>query len=395
MKCFTKSFTQQPSLSELAIGRAVAVMQSGRLHRYNTPKGEASETDLLEVEFAKYQGSDYCLACSSGGYAMHIALRAAGVQVGDRVLTNAFTLAPVPGAIHNCGAESVLVEVDQNYCIDLRDLANKAEISQAKALLLSHMRGHIADMDELMRICQQHDLLLIEDCAHTMGASWGGKKSGSFGDIACFSTQTYKHINSGEGGLITSNNPQMMAAAILYSGSYMLYENHQAAPDKEYFSEAKLHTPNYSGRMDNLRAAILRPQLTELDSQVQKWNQRYSAIEKELQQCNQVRLPTRSAKENFVGSSIQFSLPARSSTEIAKVVEQCAQRGVSLKWFGDSEPKGYTSKYDSWAYLSEQSKLDRTEEVLASMLDMRIPLTFSVEDCQLIAQIICSVVNNS
>ncbi|OUS30063.1 aminotransferase, partial ['Osedax' symbiont bacterium Rs2_46_30_T18] len=122
MKTFTKSFTQQEPIPESAIEAAVKVMRSGRLHRYNSAAGERSETDLLEIEFADYMDVPYALACSSGGYALHVALCAAGVQAGDKVLCNAFTLAPVPGAIHNSGAVVVLVDVDENYCIDLDDL---------------------------------------------------------------------------------------------------------------------------------------------------------------------------------------------------------------------------------------------------------------------------------
>jgi len=394
MKTFTKSFTQQEPIAQRAIQGAIKVLESGRLHRYNSAEGEVSATDLLEIEFAAYMDTPFALACSSGGYALHVALCAAGVQTGDKVLCNAFTLAPVPGAIHNSGASAVLVEVDENYCIDLEDLQLQAERSGAKYFMMSHMRGHIADMDRVMAICEQYSITLIEDCAHTMGAYWNGKKSGTFGIAACFSTQTYKHLNSGEGGFLISSDSQLMAKAIIYSGSYMLYSNHQAAPEPEVFADIKLHTPNYSGRMDNLRAAILRPQLQNLDRQCQRWNQRYQLIEDVLSQCPKIRLTQRPAKEQFVESTIQFSVPRFSEQQVKAVVEQCAARGVVLKWFGDDVPNGYTSRYDSWRYIEDQRHLKQTEIFLATLLDMRIPLTFSEEDCQLIAQIISEVVSD-
>ena len=105
-----------------------------------------------------------------------------------------------------------------------------------------------------------------------MGAKWKDKKSGSFGKIACFSSQTYKHLNSGEGGFLTTDDPQIMAKAVIHSGSYMLYEKHIARPDMDVFDQIKLQTPNYSGRIDNLRASILRVQLDELDKNCQRWN---------------------------------------------------------------------------------------------------------------------------
>ncbi len=395
MKIFEKSFTQQEGIPEAGIISAIEVMRSGRLHRYNTLPGEKSETDLLELEFAEYMGVPYCLACSSGGYALHIAMRAAGVQAGDKVLCNAFTLAPVPGAIHNSGAVPVLVDVAEDYCIDLDDLETKAAASGARYFMLSHMRGHVADMDRIMAICERYNLFLIEDCAHTMGASWNGTKSGTFGDIACFSTQTYKHINSGEGGFLTTRHPEVMARAIIHSGSYMLFERHFAAPPKEAFEQIRYETPNYSGRMDNLRAAILRPQLADLDHQCQRWNDRYRILEQQFNQCPAIRIPTRPEQEQFVASSIQFSLPGFSAEQIHKVVGECAERGVILKWFGDAEPKDYTSRYDSWRYIEQLPQLPKTEAILSELLDMRIPLTFSESDCQLIGEIICDVVSQN
>jgi dTDP-4-amino-4,6-dideoxygalactose transaminase len=145
MKTFSKSFTQQQSISEEAIARAVEVMRSGRLHRYNTADGKASEVALLESEFAEYLGARFCLARASCGYALHVALRGVGLSPGEPVLCNAFTLSPVPGAIHNAGGYPLLVETGEDYKIDINDLRRKASDSGARVVLLPHMRGHIAD----------------------------------------------------------------------------------------------------------------------------------------------------------------------------------------------------------------------------------------------------------
>ncbi|MEN8840631.1 MAG: DegT/DnrJ/EryC1/StrS family aminotransferase, partial [Octadecabacter sp.] len=245
---FTGSFTQQEPIPQAGIDAALAVMGHGRLHRYNTVDGEIAEAALLEEEFAAFTGAKYCLAVASGGYAMTTALRACGVGHGDTVLTNAFTLAPVPGAIAAVGARPVFVGVTEDLVIDLEDLA--AKINQASVLLLSHMRGHICDMDALMALCEGAGVTVIEDCAHTMGAEWNGTPSGRWGKFGCYSTQTYKHMNSGEGGLLISDDTDGMARAIMLSGSYMLFERHRAAPPPETFAEIKYETPNISGRMD-------------------------------------------------------------------------------------------------------------------------------------------------
>ena len=244
MTVFTKPFTQQEAIPDAGIARAIEIMQSGRLHRYNLAQGEESEASKLEIEFAQWQGVDYCLACTSGGYAIQLALRVAGVKPGDKVLANAYTLAPVPGAIHNVGAVPVLVDIDENYHIDLNDLDTKTASSGSKYLLLSHMRGHIADMDRIVEICKTRDIILIEDCAHTMGAKWRGIRSGNFGKVAAFSTQTYKHMNSGEGGFLTTNDAEIAARAVVSSGSYMLYGRHGAIPAEDVFQKIRLHSPN-------------------------------------------------------------------------------------------------------------------------------------------------------
>jgi dTDP-4-amino-4,6-dideoxygalactose transaminase len=392
---FSKPFTQQESIPEVGIERAVEVMRSGCLHRYNVIEGETSEAALLETEFAAYMGQSYCLACASGGYALHIALKAAGIKPGEAVLTNAFTLAPVPGAIDNAGGNPVLVEIDENYCVELNHLEQMMQTSQARFFLISHMRGHIADMDAVVELCNKYQVSLIEDCAHTMGANWNGTKSGSFGQIACFSTQTYKHLNSGEGGLLTTNDSQVMARAVILSGSYMLFERHDAAPGLAAFKDIKLDTPNYSGRMDNLRAAILRAQLPLLDENCVRWNARYSALQHRLEQNTEITLPRRPEQEHYVASSLQFRIERLASNHVSSFIANCADRGVELKWFGGKEPRGFTSRYDSWRYIESKQNLPQTLKLLACTFDLRIPLTFSVEDMLVIGEIIDDVVRQS
>ena len=382
---FTGNFTQQEPIPEEAIEAAVAVLRSGRLHRYNVAAGDAGEVALLEQEFADMMGAKYCLAVASGGYAMATALRALGIGAGDKVLTNAFTLAPVPGSIASVGAVPVFVGVTEDLVIDLHDLEAKAD--QADVLMLSHMRGHLCDMDRLLEICERHNIQVIEDCAHTMGAKWKSRWSGRDGIIGCYSTQTYKHVNSGEGGLFITDDPEIMARATMLSGSYMLFEKHLAAPDPEVFAEIKYQTPNISGRMDHLRAAILRPQLRDLHTQCARWNERYQTLEAELRGCNGLTVITRPPEETYVGSSLQFLLLDWSDADIEAFVTGCAARGVELKWFGGAEPVGFTSRYDSWRYAPSQP-MPETDRILKGIIDIRLPLTFSLEDCQVIGRII-------
>lgn len=387
MERFTGSFTQQEPIPEEGIEAALAVLRHGRLHRYNTAPDEVAETALLEEEFAALTGARYCLAVASGGYAMACALRAVGVGPNDPVLSNAFTLAPVPGAIASVGARPVFVEVTEDLTIDLAHLEGMARQTGARVLLLSHMRGHVCDMQALMALCDGLGVTVIEDCAHTMGATWRGVPSGRHGRVGCYSMQTYKHINSGEGGFIITDDPQVAARAVLLSGSYMLYARHRAAPPPEAFEGIRLDTPNISGRMDNLRAAILRPQLRLLADRVARWGGLYRALETGLADTPALRLIPRPDHEIYVGSSFQFLLPDWSAGRIRALIARCAARGVELKWFGAPDPVAFTSRYDHWRYARPEP-LPQTDRLLAGLIDMRVPLTFSPDDCALIARII-------
>ncbi|MBA4326185.1 MAG: aminotransferase [Rhodobacter sp.] len=384
---FAGSFTQQEPIPEAGIDAALAVLRHGRLHRYNTVAGEVAETALLEEEFAAYVGAKYCLALASGGAAMACALRALQVRPGEPVLSNAFTLAPVPGAIASIGARPVFVDVTEDLTIDLAHLEAQAKASGARVLLLSHMRGHVCDMEALMALCDRLGVRVIEDCAHTMGAKWKGVPSGRHGAVGCYSTQTYKHMNSGEGGFLVTDDAELAARAILLSGSYMLYARHRAAPAPEAFEALKLDVPNVSSRMDNLRAAILRPQIGLLDDRRARWRALYQGMERGLARASGVRLIPRPQHEDYVGSSFQFLLPGWEPARVAAFVAAAAARGVELKWFGAADPAGFTSRYSHWHYAAPEA-LPQTDRILAGLIDMRLPLTFSVADVDQIARIL-------
>ncbi|MEL7131557.1 MAG: DegT/DnrJ/EryC1/StrS family aminotransferase, partial [Pseudomonadota bacterium] len=177
------------------------------------------------------------------------------------------------------------------------------------------------------------------------------------------------------------------AKAVMMSGSYMLFERHLAAPPKEAFDDIKYDTPNISGRMDNLRAAILRPQIADLATQCQRWNDRYYTLEDGLRDTPGLSVIHRPSEEKIVGSSFQFLLLDWAGSAVREVIARCAARGVELKWFGAADPVGFTSRYDSWRY-APSTPMAATDRILAGVVDLRVPLTFSREDCALIARIV-------
>ena len=382
-------FTAQEPIPAEAVARANELMASGKLFRYGETGADQNDAAMLEAEFAELMGRRYCVALNSCGAALAATLIAAGVERGDKVLMNAFTLAPVPGAIAHAGAEPVFVGITPSYHIDLDDLRRAHDASGARWLLLSHMRGHICDMEALMALCDELDVTLIEDCAHTMGASWDGKPSGSFGIAACFSNQSFKHANSGEGGLLVTNDEDLAARAILLSGSYMLYEQHGARPDAEVFERHRFDMPNFSMRMSGLAAALARPQMALLSDRARRWNERYVQLASGIGSIDGITVPARDEREGYVASSIQFTIddPASISGGMEAFTAYALEHGVVIKWFGADDPVGFTSRFDHWKYAPEQS-LETTQRVLSGLCDMRIPLAMSSAQADTIVEIV-------
>ena len=384
---FGKDLSTAEPIPEEAIERAVELMRSGRLHRYGEQGTGYPEPSLLEQEFASYVGSKYCVAVSSCGAAMLIALKALGVKAGDKVLTSTFTLSPVPGAIAHAGADAILIETTPDYMTDMADLAFKAATSGAKVFLLSHMRGHIADLEAAKANCDRHGIAIIEDCAHTMGAKWDGQYTGTWGRVGCFSAQTYKHINSGEGGLLVTDDDDVVAQAILMSGCYMMYDQHLSKPSSDVFERWKYLTPNFSMRMSNLAAALLRPQIAQLADRGRRWNHIYATLERELTKTECISIPRRNVKEEFVASSIQFTLNLKPH-QIEMFLKECNLRGLYIKWFGTPNPIAFTSNYEHWHYLSSKPDIPHSKAVLNQLMDLRTPLSLTDEDSVLIGKIV-------
>lgn len=384
---FAKVMSEPLPIPDAGIEAALRVLRTNRPFRYGEDTAGDGEAALLEAEFAAYCGRKYAAAINSCGCALFISLKALGVGPGDPVLCNAFTLAPVPGAIAHAAARPVMVDITETLTIDLADLEAKIAESGAKVLLLSHMRGHLVDLPALMAICDAAGVSVIEDCAHALGASYDGKPVGSFGRIACHSAQTFKHINSGEGGLLVTDDDLVAARAIIMSGSYMMYAQNGARPDLSVFEPIRDETPNFSMRMTDVAAALLRPQIAMLPTWVKAWNARYDTLERLFATIDGITPIARDPRGAPVGSSIQFTVE-RDAHGIAAFVEDAAAHGVFLKWFGAARTHGFTSRFDQWGYGEPDATPRNAPRILARLVDMRIALSFTPDDLTTIAAVI-------
>jgi dTDP-4-amino-4,6-dideoxygalactose transaminase len=182
------------------------LLQNGDLFRYTS--GICSDVSELERDFSRTIGVQYSLAVSSCSSAIFLALKALDLTPGSKVLMPGFTFAAVPSAVIHANLKPVFLEIDFHLRIDIDDL--KVKIKDVRVLLLSHMRGHISDLDEITKLCAENNVVIIEDAAHAFGASWDGRPIGTFGVFGCYSFQSYKMINGGEGGILISDRKSVV-----------------------------------------------------------------------------------------------------------------------------------------------------------------------------------------
>ncbi len=169
-------------------------------------KGNAAQE--LEQKIAKKIGIEYAISFESGRTSMHAILTAYGIKAGDEVLLQAYTCVAVPDPVLWTGATPIYVDCDETLTMSVADLEKKIT-PRAKALIIQHTFGIPAHLNELIAIAKKHNLIIIEDCAHSLGASYNGKQTGSFGDAAFFSFGRDKTISSVFGGMATTNNEQL------------------------------------------------------------------------------------------------------------------------------------------------------------------------------------------
>ena len=207
---FAPNFYDAEPIPEAARAEIDRLLTSGDLFRYTAPDG--APVALLESEFAAMMGARYALAVASCSAALFLALKALDLPRGAKVLIPAFTFAAVPSAVVHADLVPVLVEVGDNYRVDMADF--EAKLTGADAVLISHMRGHTSDMDAIMALCDARGLPVIEDAAHSLGTEWHGKKIGTIGKVGCFSFQSYKLVNAGEGGILITDDPEIAARCV-------------------------------------------------------------------------------------------------------------------------------------------------------------------------------------
>jgi dTDP-4-amino-4,6-dideoxygalactose transaminase len=212
----------------------------------------------VESNFAEFCGTQHAIGVGSGTDALHVAIRACGIGPGDEVITVAHTFIATVEAIILAGARPVLVDIDPVTCVMDVTQVEKAITSRTKAIIPVHLYGHPVDMDPILDLARIYNLKVIEDSCQAHGAEYKGRRTGSLGDIGCFSFYFTKNLGGyGEGGIITTSDEEIAQRCRMI---------------RDHGSSAKYYHSmmGFNGRLDELQAAVLKVKLQYLDEWTEK-----------------------------------------------------------------------------------------------------------------------------
>jgi perosamine synthetase len=261
----------KPIIDDEEIEEVVKVLRSGFI-------AQGPKVAEFEDKFAEYVGVKHAVASSSGTTALHLALLAAGICPGDEVITTPFTFAATGNSILYVGAKPVFVDIDnKTYNID-PEMIEKAVTDKTKAIMPVHLYGQPADMDPINKIAADHELIVIEDAAQAHGAIYNGKKTGSIGDMGCFSFYPTKNMTTSEGGMITTDNKEMAEKARVL----------RAHGESERYTHVVL---GYNFRMTDIAAAIGIVQLQKLENFNEKRIENARFLTEQISKINGIEAP--------------------------------------------------------------------------------------------------------
>ncbi|TDK43144.1 DegT/DnrJ/EryC1/StrS family aminotransferase [Antarcticimicrobium luteum] len=369
-----------------------ALLQSGDLFRYTAPQD--APVALLEREFADMIGSKYALAVSSCSAALFLSLKALDLPRDARVLIPGFTFAAVPSSVVHADCQPVLCEVGENYRVNLADFEAKLDQDIA-AVIISHMRGHTSDMDAIMALCDARGIPVIEDAAHSLGTVWDGKNIGTIGKIGCFSFQSYKMINAGEGGILITDDADLVARAVIMSGAYEHNWKKHKGPHGDNtgaleaaFARWQNQLPLYNLRMSNLSAAVIRPQLPELLRRVRDGRTNHDYVAAKLNTSPFLSVPDPLGPEVRAPDSIQFNLVGMDEAQTRAFAEAAGANGVKVQIFGLSTDNARA--FWNWQFIQDLPELPQTRAMLMHACDVRLPVYLKPDQLDAIADVLTS-----
>ena len=243
-----------------------------------SPRPALTSRDF-EKDFAAYCGVEYGIAVSNGTCGLHLALAACDIGPGDEVIVPDITFIASANAVAYTGAKPVLVDVDaETMCLSARTV-ERALTSRTKAIMPVHLYGHPADMDPLLDLAKKHNLVVIEDAAEAHGAEYKQRRVGGIGHCGVFSFFGNKIITTGEGGMLTTNDPEIDRKA-------RILRSHGMDPSRKYWHKER----GFNYRMTNIQAALGVAQLEQIDKFIERREQLLQWYRQSIKTSDEIRL---------------------------------------------------------------------------------------------------------
>jgi dTDP-4-amino-4,6-dideoxygalactose transaminase len=270
----------------------------------------------FEENIASFVGVKYAVGLNSGTDALYLSLKAGGVSPGDEVITVAHTFVASVAVIHHCGATPILVDVGEDHNMDV-DQVERAISPRTKAIMPVHLNGRLCNMERLMKIAEKHNSIVIEDAAQALGASFDGKKAGSFGLTGCFSFYPAKILGTaGDGGLLVTDSKDVAEKVRLLRD----HGQDRATGDILFYG--------FNSRLDNLHAAILDIKLRHLPEWIERRRKLASIYHEGLSNLSAIKLPPPPRPQNrYFDVFTNYVIGAR---ERDRLVAYLKEQGVEV-----------------------------------------------------------------
>ena len=321
------------------------VLDSGVLFRYNhdAQRNGIFKAKIFEQEFSTYLGAKYTHFCASGTAADSLSLACCGIGYGDEVSVPPYGfIAPIE-AVLLAGAIPVFAEIDETLCLSPEGI-EKAITPRTKAVLLIQVFGSMAKMDEILAVCNKHNLILVEDAAPALGGSYKGKMLGNFGKMSAFSFDYYKIITAGEGGAIATNDPELYEKAHKYSD-----HGHDHIGDARGAEQHPILGYNYRG--SELGAAVVLAQLRKLPYMIEKQKKHQHILKQVLLEFPEVKTRLVPDEDGDSATFLSFFLP--DNEKAIKTFEEFQKEGLSASyWYRNN-----FHYHRQWGHLKEMKSI--------------------------------------
>ncbi|MGB4853184.1 MAG: DegT/DnrJ/EryC1/StrS family aminotransferase [Ignavibacteria bacterium] len=333
---------------------------------------QGPRVEEFENKFCEYTGAKYAAAISNCTTALHLAMIIAGIGKDDEVICPSMSYIATANCIKYVGAKPVFAEINpDNYNIDIKHV-KKLITDKTKAVIIVHQIGMPADIDDFKKLCDEHNLKLIEDAACAAGSSYKGKKIGSHSDIVCFSFHPRKVITTGEGGMITTSNPDYIKRIKLLRQHGMSVNDRIRHESGKLLFEDHLEF-GYNYRMTDIQAAIGIRQLEKLDWIINERRKIALRYIQELKDIECIKLPVE--KEGYFSNYQSFSIYLKKDCPVGRdeLMQKLLDAGISTR-------RGVTTSHRETAYKSEYKNLHLPVSEDAADNSIMIPLYIPMSD---------------